>query len=511
MKFDFLGLKTLTVLDIAHAAHRPPDRRGERVRSLDDPARRQADLPAPRLGRDQGRVPARVERHAAALQGSARRLLRGHRRRRRPLPPRPARQRHGEGLRRPQARPRAGREPAPDGRRDPRADLRRHRLPGAGHADRAGARGLHARRRRPPPPRDGQEEARGDGQAEEHLRRRLDPERRHARRRRAHLRTPRVLRRVRLQQIALGRVRAHHVPDRVAQGALPGRAPLRDPHERQGSHRQGGPHDRRRARDGHHGAPAGHQRERHRLQGRLRRRIRRTRDVAGTERRASRRARSGCCRRFASGSAPSAASAWAALEAVFEARKSGPFIDLFDFAARVDASEDQQGRARGARAVRGVRHDVSRRAASRARRRFASIDIALERSRAASRDRERGQTNLFGLFDAAVPAATRRRATAPSAGDYGDCSPWDRQEMLVRERQSLGFYVSGHPLERYLQAGPPRSRALEALPSRDACIEQDAGPSCGSRAWSRATASALREDGGGKSSRSSSSKTSAAA
>jgi len=29
--------------------------------------------------------------------------------------------------------------------------------------------------------------------------------------------------------------------------------------------------------------------------------------------------------------------------------------------------------------------------------------------------------------------------------------PWDRRELLVRERQSLGFYVSGHPLERYLR------------------------------------------------------------
>ena len=39
------------------------------------------------------------------------------------------------------------------------ADLRRDPLPGAGHADRAGAGRLHARRRRPAAPRDGQEEA----------------------------------------------------------------------------------------------------------------------------------------------------------------------------------------------------------------------------------------------------------------------------------------------------------------------------------------------------------------
>ena len=86
--------------------------------------------------------------------------------------PGPLGTRHGEGLRRLQARAQADREDARPRRRAPRADLRRHRLPGAGHADRAGARGLLARRRRSAPPRDGQEEARGDGEAEGDLRRR---------------------------------------------------------------------------------------------------------------------------------------------------------------------------------------------------------------------------------------------------------------------------------------------------------------------------------------------------
>jgi DNA polymerase-3 subunit alpha len=78
---------------------------------------------------------------------------------------------------------------------------------------------------------------------------------------------------------------------------------------------------------------------------------------------------------------------------------------------------------------------------------FASIDIALERSRAASRDRAAGQTTLFGLFD----AAPQTSSAGPTAGDYADCEPWDRRELLVRERQALGFYVSGHPLDRYVK------------------------------------------------------------
>ncbi len=136
----------------------------------------------------------------------------------------------------------------------------------------------------------------------------------------------------------------------------------------------------------------------------------------------------------------------AALEAVFEARREGPFRDLFDLASRVDAKRVnkavfealvQCGAFDGTLAERGV---------TRARA-FASIDVALERSRAASRDREAGQTSMFGMLDAAPGAGS----AAPSAGDYVEADPWDRRELLVRERQSLGFYVSGHPLERYVK------------------------------------------------------------
>ena len=134
----------------------------------------------------------------------------------------------------------------------------------------------------------------------------------------------------------------------------------------------------------------------------------------------------------------------AALEAVFEARQDGPFRDLFDLAARVDAKRVNKAVFEALVQCGAFDSTLEERGVSRARA-FASVDIALERSRAASRDREAGQTSMFGMFDAAPASA----AKAPSAGDYVECEPWDRRELLVRERQSLGFYVSGHPLERY--------------------------------------------------------------
>ncbi|HEY8040157.1 MAG TPA: DNA polymerase III subunit alpha [Polyangiaceae bacterium] len=140
----------------------------------------------------------------------------------------------------------------------------------------------------------------------------------------------------------------------------------------------------------------------------------------------------------------------AALEAVFEARRDGAFRDLFDLAARVDAKRVNKAVFEALVQCGAFDTTVGERGVTRARA-FASIDIALERSRAASRDREAGQTNLFGLFDAAAPGQANGAAAAPTAGDYVECEPWDRRELLVRERQSLGFYVSGHPLERYVK------------------------------------------------------------
>jgi DNA polymerase-3 subunit alpha len=162
----------------------------------------------------------------------------------------------------------------------------------------------------------------------------------------------------------------------------------------------------------------------------------------------------------------------AALEAVFEARRDGPFRDLFDLAARVDAKRVNKAVFEALVQCGAFDSTLEPRGVTRARA-FASIDIALDRSRAASRDREAGQTTLFGLFDAAPKTASG--APAPSAGDYVECEPWDRREMLVRERQSLGFYVSGHPLGRYIR-GDMAPVKLGAVPIAECAKMEDWAP-----------------------------------
>jgi DNA polymerase-3 subunit alpha len=154
----------------------------------------------------------------------------------------------------------------------------------------------------------------------------------------------------------------------------------------------------------------------------------------------------------------------AALEALLEARKEGgAFTDLFDFASRVDAKRINKGVFEALVQCGAFDSTLASRGITRADA-FASIEVALERSRSASRDRERGQTNLFGLFDAAPkPPANGGSASAPAAGGYVISEPWDRKEMLVREQKALGFFVSGHPLERYVKGSGGLAK-LDAVP-----------------------------------------------
>jgi len=138
----------------------------------------------------------------------------------------------------------------------------------------------------------------------------------------------------------------------------------------------------------------------------------------------------------------------AALEALFEARKDGPFRDLFDFTSRVDPRK--MNKAVVEALVWSGAFDATLReiGVSRAQA-HAAIDLALERGRARARERESGQGNLFGLFDAAVAANAGATGALATASVYPQVPGWDSKALLAYERQALGFYITGHPLDRY--------------------------------------------------------------
>jgi DNA polymerase-3 subunit alpha len=143
----------------------------------------------------------------------------------------------------------------------------------------------------------------------------------------------------------------------------------------------------------------------------------------------------------------------AALETVFEARRGGgPFRDLFDFASRIDSRRLNKGVLESLVQCGAFDSLLEPMGISRARA-FAAIDRALERARSASRDRERGQTTLFSIFEQASQSFG-----SSSLEEYPPAEQWDRLDLLRREKTALGCYVSGHPLFRYV----PERRLMAA-------------------------------------------------
>ena len=75
---------------------------------------------------------------------------------------------------------------------------------------------------------------------------------------------------------------------------------------------------------------------------------------------------------------------------------------------------------------------------------MAAVDKAMERAQKAQKDAAQGQTGLFGLFDEG-PKAGRANEDLPRVAD------WEEGERLANEKEVLGFFVSGHPLDKYAE------------------------------------------------------------
>ncbi|HEY5937110.1 MAG TPA: OB-fold nucleic acid binding domain-containing protein, partial [Kofleriaceae bacterium] len=134
-----------------------------------------------------------------------------------------------------------------------------------------------------------------------------------------------------------------------------------------------------------------------------------------------------------------------AVEAILEARAAeGTFKSLFEICRRVDTQKcnrrvlEQLIKAGGLDGLPGGHHRAQL---------LGALDGALERGAAEQRDRRSGQTSLFGLFAASEPI---KPAVGSVQGEsYPEIEIWGPKQLLAFEKEALGFYVSGHPLDRY--------------------------------------------------------------
>ena len=124
-----------------------------------------------------------------------------------------------------------------------------------------------------------------------------------------------------------------------------------------------------------------------------------------------------------------------AIDAIVEAREQGgSFTSLQDFCERVDTKQVTK-RAVESLIMSGAFDSLEGHRAQH----IAGLESIMKVAQTAQAERDRGQMSLFGEAEEAPPITV----TFTNAAEY------DPLERLKQEKEQLGFYVSGHPLEEY--------------------------------------------------------------
>src|SRR5690554_1197425 len=135
------------------------------------------------------------------------------------------------------------------------------------------------------------------------------------------------------------------------------------------------------------------------------------------------------------------------VESIIQARESGgPFKDLFDFCARVDPRKVNKRALEalvrsGAVDTLGPNHSLDYDRAVM----FAAIGEAVKAAEQSAANASAGMSDLFGDV---IPAA----ANAEDAyREFTRVRPWTMKERLTAENETLGLYLTGHPIDEYDQ------------------------------------------------------------
>jgi DNA polymerase III subunit alpha len=124
-----------------------------------------------------------------------------------------------------------------------------------------------------------------------------------------------------------------------------------------------------------------------------------------------------------------------AIESIVAARKKlGRFRSIFEFCENVDLRLLNK-RVLESFIKSGALDSLGRRAQV-----MDVLDKSIERAQKAQRDAESGQHGLFGVFQ---DEGESHNDTLPNIPD------WDEHTRLTAEKEILGFFITGHPLEKY--------------------------------------------------------------
>jgi DNA polymerase-3 subunit alpha len=125
----------------------------------------------------------------------------------------------------------------------------------------------------------------------------------------------------------------------------------------------------------------------------------------------------------------------AAVEAILSTRAAhGLFTSLADFCRHVDLRKVNK------RVIEGlIKCGAFDSLGERRAQMMHSLDRVVDSAQALQRDRIQGQTNLFATFD------------PPGGPVIPEVSEWPESKQLALEKESLGFYITGHPLASFEQ------------------------------------------------------------
>jgi DNA polymerase-3 subunit alpha len=125
-----------------------------------------------------------------------------------------------------------------------------------------------------------------------------------------------------------------------------------------------------------------------------------------------------------------------AIESIVAARKKlGRFKSIYEFCENVDL------RLLNKRVLESLIKSGAMDSLGRRSQLMTVLDRAMERAQKAQRDAESGQHGLFGVF--------QQEETDAHNDKLPDIPDWDEQARLAAEKEILGFFISGHPLEKY--------------------------------------------------------------
>ncbi len=126
----------------------------------------------------------------------------------------------------------------------------------------------------------------------------------------------------------------------------------------------------------------------------------------------------------------------AAIENIIAARQHGSFESLFEFCERIDVKKVNR-RTLEALIMAGAMDVFGENRATL----MASLPAALHISEQQSFNNAVGQNDMFGISSVAVNE---------SGLEYNTQKDWSEQQRLACEKQTLGLYLTGHPINRYL-------------------------------------------------------------